>query len=55
MMHGLADSPILNVKFENCKITAQRGFVMENARNVDLSGLAVDVKEGEAITRRNVQ
>ena len=55
MMHGLADSPILNVKFENCKIAAQRGFVMENARNVDLSGLTVDVKEGEPITRRNVQ
>ena len=55
MMHGLADSPIENVKFENCKITAQRGFVMENARKVDLSGLAVDVKEGEPITKRNVQ
>jgi polygalacturonase len=55
MMHGLVDSPIENVKFENCKITAQRGFVMENARKVDLSGLAVEVKEGEPITRRNVQ
>jgi polygalacturonase len=55
MMHGLADSPIENVKFENCKITAQRGFVMENARKVDLSGLTVDVKEGEPVTKRNVQ
>jgi hypothetical protein len=55
MMHGLADSPIENVKFENCKITAQKGFAMENARKVDLSGLTVDVKEGEPITRRNVQ
>jgi len=55
MMHGLVDSPIENVKFENCKINAQRGFTMENARKVDLSGLTVDVKEGEAITRRNVQ
>lgn len=55
MMHGLVDSPIENVKFENCKITAQKGFVMENARKVDLSGLTVDVKEGEPITRRNVQ
>lgn len=55
MMHGLVDSPIENVKFENCRITAQKGFVMENARKVDLSGLTVDVKEGEPITRRNVQ
>ena len=55
IMHGLEGSPIENVKFENCKITAQRGFRMENARKVDLSGLAVDVKEGEAITKQNVQ
>ena len=55
MMHGLTGSPIENVKFENCKISAQKGFVMENARNVDLSGLKIDVKEGEPITRRNVQ
>jgi polygalacturonase len=55
MMHGLVDSPIENVKFENCKIAAQKGFVMENARKVDLSGLTVEVKEGEPITRRNVQ
>ena len=55
MMHGLVDSPIENVKFENGKIAAQKGFVMENARKVDLSGLTVEVKEGEPITRRNVQ
>src|ERR1039457_3642801 len=55
MMHGLVDSPIENVKFESCKITAQKGFVMENARKVDLSGLTVEVKEGEPIVKRNVQ
>ena len=55
IMHGLVDSPIENVKFENCKITAQKGFVIENARKVDLSGLTVDVTEGAPITRRNVQ
>ena len=52
---GLVDSPIENVKFENCKIAAQKGFVMENARKVDLSGLTVEVKEGEPIVKRNVQ
>ena len=55
MMHGLVDSPIESVTFENCRITAQKGFVMENARKVDLSGLTVDVKEGAPIRRRNVQ
>ena len=55
IMHGLVDGPIENVKFENCKITAQKGFVIENARKVDLSGLTVDVIEGAPITRRNVQ
>ena len=55
MMHGLVDSPIENVTFENCRIAAQKGFVIENARKVDLLGLTVDVKEGAPITRRNVQ
>ncbi|MGD0871689.1 MAG: hypothetical protein ABSB88_19220 [Bryobacteraceae bacterium] len=34
--HGLTGSPILNVKFEKCDITADQGFVMENARQADL-------------------
>jgi polygalacturonase len=55
MMHGLTGSPILNVKFEKCAITAGRGFVIENARKVDLSGLKITVKSGDAITRRNVE
>jgi exo-poly-alpha-galacturonosidase len=54
-MHGLEGSPIESVKFENCKITAQKGFVMEHARKVDLSGLAIQVTEGEPITRKDVQ
>ena len=55
MMHGLAGSPILNVKFEKCNITADRGFVIENARKVDLSGLKITVKNGNAITKKNVE
>ena len=54
-MHGLAGSPILNVKFEKCNITADKGFVMENARKVDLSGLKITVKNGDAITKKNVE
>jgi len=55
MMHGLAGSPILNVKFEKCNITADKGFVMENARKVDLSGLKITVKSGDPITKKNVE
>ena len=55
MMHGLAGSPILNVKFDKCNITADRGFVIENARKVDLSGLKITVKNGDAITKKNVE
>jgi polygalacturonase len=54
-MHGLAGSPILNVKFEKCNITADKGFVIENARHVDLSGLKITVKSGDAITKKNVE
>jgi polygalacturonase len=55
IMHGLVDSPIRNVKFEKCDITADKGFVIENVRNVDLSGLKLAVKNGEAITKKNVE
>ncbi len=55
LMHGLDGSPIESVRFQNCKITAQRGFVIENARKVDLSGLALEVKEGEPVTQKNVR
>jgi polygalacturonase len=55
MMHGLAGSPILNVKFEKCNITADKGFLIENARQVDLSGLKITVKNGDAFTKKNVE
>jgi exo-poly-alpha-galacturonosidase len=54
-MHGLKDSPIRNVTFENCKIKAQKGFTIENVKDIDLSGLSIEVEQGEAIIRRNAQ
>jgi len=53
VMHGLKDSPISNVKFENCKVAAQRGLVLENVKDLDLSGLDLKVAEGEPIIRRD--
>jgi polygalacturonase len=53
LITGLNDSPISNVKFENCKVTAQRGLVLSNVKDVDLSGLELKVAEGEPIIRRD--
>jgi exo-poly-alpha-galacturonosidase len=54
-MHGLKDSPIQNVTFENCRIKARKGFVLENVKGLDLSGLKIEVGEGEPIIRRNAE
>jgi exo-poly-alpha-galacturonosidase len=54
-MHGLKDSPIRNVTFENCHIKAQRGFGLEYVEDIDLSGLTIEVEQGESIIRRNAQ
>jgi exo-poly-alpha-galacturonosidase len=54
-IHGLEGSPILGVTFKNCNITAEKGLLIEHARNVDLSGLKLDVKEGEAVTKKDVE
>jgi polygalacturonase len=54
-IHGLAGSPIQGVTFENCKITAQRGFRLDHARGVDLKGLTIDVKTGDPVTTTDVQ
>ncbi len=51
-MHGLKDSPIRNVTFENCKIKAKRGFTIDNVEELDLSGLTIEIEQGEAIIRR---
>jgi polygalacturonase len=49
MMHGMKDSPIENVLFENCKISAQKGLTLDNVKNIDLSGLDLKVDQGESI------
>jgi polygalacturonase len=55
IIHGLADSPIQGIHFEKCRITAQKGFRLEHARDVDLSGLQLDVKDGDPVTKTDVQ
>ena len=51
-IRGLTDSLIDGIVFERCDITAQRGLVIENAKNVDTAGLTLHVSDGEPIVRR---
>lgn len=55
IMHGLLKSPIENVTFKNCDIKANKGLVLENVKNLDVSGLEISVNEGEAVIRRSVE
>jgi len=52
-INGLKDSPIRDIKFENCKLTAQTGLAISNAQDVDVSGLDLKVAQGEPIIRRD--
>lgn len=52
-MHGLKESPIRNINFKDCEISAQTGFILENVEELDLSGLTLNVAEGEAIIYKN--
>ncbi|MFT3824311.1 MAG: glycoside hydrolase family 28 protein [Chitinophagaceae bacterium] len=54
-IHGLPGSPIQGVLFKNCNIKAQKGLLIEYAKNVDLRGLTLTVKEGEAVIKKNVE
>jgi polygalacturonase len=53
LIRGLKDSPIARVKFRNCRIAAQTGLVIQRARDVDVSGLNIQVKQGEPIVWRD--
>jgi polygalacturonase len=52
IIHGLKDSPIYNVKFKRCKISALKGLTVDNVRDIDYSGLRADVKAGQAIINK---
>lgn len=49
VMRGLNGSPIQGVKFKNCKVTAQRGLVLSNVQDPDISGLGLKVAAGDPI------
>jgi polygalacturonase len=53
VMNGLSASPIHDVKFKHCRITAQRGLTLANVKDLDLTGLPATVAEGAAIVYRD--
>lgn len=52
LIHGLPGSPIQGVTFEGCKVTAQRGLVIENARDINVAGLDIKASQGQPVTIR---
>ena len=55
LIHGLAGSPVSDVKFKNCKITARESLVVEHARKIDFSGLKLIVEKGDPIVKTDVE
>ena len=51
-MAGLDNSPIQHVRFVNCDIKAETGFVLKNVTDIDTAGLKLSVANGPAIIRR---
>ena len=43
------------IMFVNCHVTAQRGFKLDHARNVDLSGLTIDVTQGDPVMKSDLR
>jgi polygalacturonase len=47
---GLPEAPLENVSFSDVRITAKKGFVITDARDIELSSVRVDVEEGPAVS-----
>ena len=55
LIRGLKDSPIEDVVFEDCRVTAATGLVVEHAREMDYSGLKLEVEEGAPVVLKGVE
>jgi polygalacturonase len=52
LIHGLKNSPIYDVKFRKCKLSAQKGLTVDNVKDIDYSGLDAKVTEGQIIINK---
>jgi hypothetical protein len=53
VIHGLRDSPIQGLTFENCQLKAQRGLTLEYVTNIDSAGLHLQVESGDPVIIRS--
>ncbi|HEY3763112.1 MAG TPA: glycosyl hydrolase family 28 protein [Verrucomicrobiae bacterium] len=54
-MQGLAESPIADFNFENVKIDANTGMVIENAKGIVFKNVQVTAKKGNSLTTKNAE
>ncbi len=52
VLHGLPESVLTKITFENVKIDARRGMTVSNVKDVDYGGLQISAQEGDPIVRR---
>lgn len=52
-IYGLKDSPIQNVTFKKCSIKARKGLKLDHVEGLDISGLKIEVEEGDAVIRKD--
>ncbi len=48
-IHGVPDSPITNILFQDCDLTATTGVRLTNTANLDTKGLKLTVQSGEPL------
>lgn len=54
-MQGLAQSPIEDFDFENVKINADTGMVIENAKGIVFKNVQVTAKKGDPLVTKNAE
>jgi polygalacturonase len=53
-IRGLPEMPVERILLENCKLKAQRGAMLDDVKDVTLSGVHFEVEQGPAIHCHNV-
>jgi polygalacturonase len=53
-IRGLPEMPVERVTLENVRIKAKRGAMLDDAKDITLSGVRLDIAEGPAMQCRNV-
>jgi polygalacturonase len=54
-IRGLPEMPVERIAMENLRIRAARGLAIDDAKDITISGMKLDIAEGAAIQCRNVR